>query len=196
MLNQIMILHSSLFIKFMNLREMRPKRVDFYSKTLTLAVTVITMGLFFSFSSAMEKGMLITDYNVYAQSEQPHQLQQIGNDDSLYPVTIKLDSVTFAPLTDSHINQLKVDIIYQTNDPSFVNTIMAGVMKVYTDDGTLIKTSTIPSGYVLGQSGPMHFATSFEDQTIQDVKAEITMTDTSKTEKISNTLDVEASLAD
>jgi hypothetical protein len=178
----------------MNLRETRHKRIDFYSKTLTLALIVIAMGVLFSFSSTMEKGILITDYNVYAQSEQPQQLQQIGNDDSLYPVTITLNSVTFAPLTDSHINQLKVDITYQTNDPSFVNTIMAGVMKVYAVNGTLVKTSSIPSGYVLGQAGPMQFATSFEDQTIQDVKAEITMTDTSKTEKISNTLNVETTL--
>ena len=73
----------------------------------------------------------------------------------------------------------------QTNDPSFVNTIMAGVMKVYTADGTLIKTSTIPSGYILGQSGPMKFATSFEDQAIEDVRAEIAMTDTNNIEKIS-----------
>jgi hypothetical protein len=160
-----------------------------------LALTVIAMGVLFSFSSNMEKGILITDYNVYAQSEQPaQQEEQSVKNNSLYPVTIKLDSVTFAPLTDSQINQLKVDITYQTNDPSFVNTIMAGVMKVYSVDGTLIKTSTIPSGYVLGQSGPMQFATSFEDQTIQDVRAEIAMTDTSNTEKISNTLNVETTL--
>jgi hypothetical protein len=67
-------------------------------------------------------------------------------------------------------------------------------MKVYTTDGTLVKTSSIPSGYILGQSGPMQFATSFEDQSIKDVKAEIVMTDTSHTEKISNTLDVETTL--
>lgn len=177
----------------MAMQEIKSKRFDFYSKTSTLAVSVIAMGLLFSFSSVMDKGVLVSDYNVYAQSEsQPQQVDDDNN--SSDPVTIKLDSYRFTPLTDSDINQLKVDIIYQTNDPSLVNTIMAGVMKVYTTDGSLIRTSTIPSGYVLGQSGPMQFATSFEDQTIQNVKAEITMTDTSHTEKISNTLGVEASL--
>jgi hypothetical protein len=177
----------------MNIREIQSKRFDIYSKTLTLTVTVIAMGLLFSISTAMEKGILITDYNVYAQSEQ-EQTQRSVDDNSSYPVIIKLDSVSFAPLTDSEINQLKVDITYQTNDPKLVNTIMAGVMKVYTTDGTLVKTSSIPSGYVLGQAGPMQFATSFEDQSIEDVKAEIAMTDTSHTEKISNTLDVETTL--
>ncbi len=177
----------------MNIRVTYSKRFDFYSKKLALAAIVISIGLFVSFSNGMEKGALITDYNVYAQSEQQQRLQS-DDDNSVYPITIKLDSVTFAPLTDSPINQLKVDITYQTNDPSLFNTIMAGVMKVYTADGTLIKTSTIPSGYVLGQAGPMQFATSFEDRAIQDVRAEIAMTDTSRTEKISNTLDVETTL--
>ncbi|MGD9673714.1 MAG: hypothetical protein AB7U98_09575 [Candidatus Nitrosocosmicus sp.] len=192
-MNQSMILYSIWFKTFMAMQEIKSKRFDFYSKTSTLAVSVIAMGLLFSFSSVMDKGVLVSDYNVYAQSEsQPQQVDDDNN--SSDPVTIKLDSYRFTPLTDSDINQLKVDIIYQTNDPSLVNTIMAGVMKVYTTDGSLIRTSTIPSGYVLGQSGPMQFATSFEDQTIQNVKAEITMTDTSHTEKISNTLGVEASL--
>lgn len=40
----------------------------------------------------------------------------------------------------------------------------------------------------------MQFATSFKDQALQDVKAEIAMTDTFNMEKISNTLAVEVSL--
>lgn len=190
-----MILNSISFRKSMNIRYVQSKRLDLYSKTLTLAVTVIATALLFSFSIDMEKGVFETDYLAYAQLEQQQEQEQSNEDNSSYPVTIKLDSVSFAPLTDSHINQLKVDITYQTNDPSWVNTIMAGVMKVYTADGTLIKTSTIPSGYILGQAGPMQFATSFEDQSIQNVKAEISMTDTSHLEKISNTLTVEATLA-
>ncbi|WP_458746062.1 hypothetical protein [Candidatus Nitrosocosmicus sp. T] len=188
-----MNLDSFSFRNIMNIQEIQSERFDMCSKTLTLTVIVIAMGLLFSFSIPMDKGVLISDYNVYAQSEQEQTPQSVA-DNSSYPVIIKLDSVSFAPLTDSEINQLKVDITYQTNDPSLVNTIMADVMKVYTVDGTLIKTSSIPSGYVLGQAGPMQFATSFEDQTIEDVKAEIAMTDTTHTEKISNTLDVETTL--
>ena len=114
----------------MNIREIQSKRFDICSKTLTLTVTVLAMGLLFSISTAMEKGVLITDYNVYAQSEQ-EQTQQSVDDNSSYPVIIKLDSVSFAPLTDSEINQLKVDITYQTNDPKLVNTIMAGGPMVF-----------------------------------------------------------------
>ena len=52
----------------MNIQEIQSKRFDICSKTLTLAVTVIAMGLLFSFSNTMDKGVLISDYNVYAQS--------------------------------------------------------------------------------------------------------------------------------
>jgi len=174
------------------MRNIQVKRFDSYSNILTLIVTVIALGLLFSFSIAMEKGVLTSDYEAYAQSEQ--ELQQSDENSSSSSVTIKLESVKFTSLDDSGNNQLKVEITYQTHDPKLVNTIMAGVMKVYTIDGILIKTSSIPSGYILGQAGPMQFATSFEDQTIQNVKAEIALTDTSHIEKISNTLAVDASL--
>jgi hypothetical protein len=187
-----MILNSISFRNFTNIRDVESKCFDFNSKSSKLGVTIIAIGLLLTFSIPTEIGVLTADYEAYAQSEQG--LKQSEDVSSSNPVTIKLDSVKFSPLDDSGNNQLKVEITYQTNDPSFVNTIMAGVMKVYTVDGTLIKTSSIPSGYVLGQTGPMQFATSFDDQTLQDVKAEIAMTDTSHTEKISNTLEVVTTL--
>ncbi|MDR4489487.1 MAG: hypothetical protein R2685_01100 [Candidatus Nitrosocosmicus sp.] len=108
-------------------------------------------------------------------------------------VSIDLTSVEFAPLTSSENNQLKIIINYQTNDPSLINSPMAGTMKVYDSDDNVIKTSKITKGYVLGEAGPMQFATSFADKTIKDVKAEVYMTDTAGN-KISNTITTEATL--
>ena len=190
MLNRTMILNTISYRMIRNIIDIQSKGFDFYPTTSTLVVTAIAIGLLFAFSIALEKRVLNSDYNVYAQTAPQENEDGVSSD----RVIIKLDSVQFAPLTSSNINQLKVDINYQTNDPKLVNTIMAGVMKVYSTDGTLIKTSTIPKGYVLGQSGPMQFATSFEDNSIKDVKAEITMTDTLHTETFSNTLTVPASL--
>lgn len=185
-----MVLGKILYERIMNVQDIQSSRFDNYFRTSTLAAaTLIAIGLLFSFSIDFGNSLL-TDFNVYAQLEQPEQSASSNN--TTERVTIKVDSVKFSPLTDSGINQLKVDITYQTNDPKLVNTIMAGVMKVYTTDGMLIKTSTIPSGYVLGQAGPMQFATSIQDETIQNVKAEIVMTDKSHLEKISNTLTIEA----
>lgn len=188
-----MILNSIMYSRSMNIRTVQPKTFDYHLKPSTLIVTSIMIGILFSFSIASDK-MLASSLDVYAQTEEQQQEQSEVNSSSSEQVTIKLDSVKFAPLDDSGNNQLKVDITYKTNDPNLVNTIMAGVMKVYTMDGILIKTSSIQSGYVLGQAGPMQFATSIEDKTIQHVKAEIAMTDTSKLVKISNTLSVDATL--
>ena len=108
-------------------------------------------------------------------------------------IDIGLNSESFAPLSDDTFNQLKVLINYQTNDPDLVNTPMDGIMKVYQSDGTLLKTSSIPKGYVVGQSGIIQFATSFTDQTIQNVRAEIYLIDP-RDNIISNPLSIKASL--
>ncbi len=67
-------------------------------------------------------------------------------------------------------------------------------MKVYNPDRTLLKTSPIQKGFVLGESGVIQFATSFTDKTLKDVNAEIALTDPLNEEKISNTLKTNASL--
>ena len=176
----------------MNIRTLQPKKLASNLMPSTLMMTIIVIGILFSFSITLDK-ISLPDFDVYAQREQQTQQSKVIESPS-NQVTIKLDSVKFTQNDDSGNNQLKVGITYQTNDPKLVNTIMAGVMKVYTMDGTLIKTSSIPSGYILGQTGPMQFATSIVDKTIQHVKAEIAMTDKSKLVKISNTLSVDATL--
>ncbi len=190
-----MVCTSNTFKKITNMRDTQTKRFGSFSILLTIVVAAIGTGLLFSFSVDLEKSIQKTNYHAYAQAEQQQQ-QQNNDNKAAERITINLDSVKFAPLTNTNTNanQLKVDIFYKTNDPKLVNTIMAGVMKVYLPDGTLIKTSTIQDDYILGQAGPMQFATSFEDKTINNVKAEITMTDPSHTETFSNTLTVPASL--
>ena len=191
-----MVCTSNTFKKITHMRDTQTKRFGSFSILLTIVVAVIGTGLLFSFSVDLEKNIMKTNYNAYAQAEQQEKEQQNNDNKAAERITINLDSVKFAPLTNTNTNanQVKVDIFYQTHDPKLVNTIMAGVMKVYLPDGTLIKTSTIQDDYILGQAGPMQFATSFEDKTINNVKAEITMTDTSHTDTFSNTLPVPASL--
>lgn len=71
------------------------------------------------------------------------------------PVTIRLTSVEFAPLTYSENNHLIIIVNYKTNDPVPIYSPMAATMKVYDFENNVIKTSKITNGYVLGQSGPM-----------------------------------------
>lgn len=163
---------------------------------VTLAVVIvifIATILVFSLSNVTSGGFFDAKYMVFAQQE-GYQEQKYTISQPVNYITIKLNSVNFAPLTNSDNHQLKVLVDYQVNDASVINTPMTGVMKVYLSDGTLAKTSSIPNGFIVGQSGTIQFATSFTDKTVQNVIADIALTNPLKTDHISNTIKTNASL--
>jgi hypothetical protein len=98
------------------------------------------------------------------------------------------------PLTNATHNQLKVIVHYQTNEISLVNTRINGVMQVSLSNGSLVRTSSFPNGFIVGKSGAIQFATSFADKTIQNVKANIVLTDLTKTNPLSNAITINAAL--
>lgn len=150
---------------------------------------LIACMVFFSAAAWSNNGILSLTKYVFAQEQSTQSDASLSTD----KIQIDLNSATFAPLKDSSYNQLRILINYHTLDPLLVNSPMAGIMKVYDTQGALIKTSPIPKGWVLGQSGVMPFATSFADKTIQNVKAEVYMTDTLGN-TISNVLPVQSTL--
>ena len=156
----------------------------------TSCFILITCLIFFSAIAWNYSGIVSLVNDAYGQ------VQSTNNDNSLSAkkISIEINSVKFSPLDNQNFNQLRVLINYHTLDPSLVNTPMAGTMKVYDTSGALIKTSSIPKGYVVGQSGEMHFATSFADKTVQNVKAEVYMTDTLG-HIVSNILPVQVTLS-
>lgn len=154
-----------------------------------IVIATLAFSLVFSLSVIFTDGISWNNYHAYAQA--PEKKDNLSSENK---VTIHLNSVEFAPLTYSNNDQLKVITEYQTNDPKLVNTHMDGVMKVYNPAGTLLKTSPIQKGFVLGESGVIQFATSFTDKTIKDVNAEVALTDAFHEIKISNTLKTSASL--
>lgn len=107
----------------------------------TIVIATVAISMIFSLSIALNVEISWNDNMAYAQA--PQQEDSLSSENR---VTINLNSVTFAPLTYTDNNQLKVLVDYQTNDPSLVNTHMDGTMKVYNPDGTLLKTSSIQKG--------------------------------------------------
>ena len=61
-------------------------------------------------------------------------------------------------------------------------------MKVSTLNGTLLKRSSFPNGYIVNQSGIIPFATSFAGKTMPNVKFDIVLTDLSKINPLSNVI--------
>jgi hypothetical protein len=94
----------------------------------------------------------------------------------------------FYPLTDPTFNQLKIIVQYTTHDLSLLNARINGILQVSLLNGTIIKTSSFPNGFILNQTGTIPFATSFADKAIQNVTANVVLTDLSKTTEFSNTV--------
>jgi hypothetical protein len=75
------------------------------------------------------------------------------------------------------------------------NDLVKGVMKVYSPDGTLLKTSSSPTPFPISDShGTATHATTVTDPTIEGVIAKIVFTNPIKTEIISNELPVSVDL--
>jgi hypothetical protein len=110
-------------------------------------------------------------------------------------VILSLDNSTFSPLTIGTGNQVKVLANYNIQNSSIVGQTINAVMKLYTSNGTLIKTSSYPSGFVAqNTNGTAELKTTVEDPTIQSVIANITLTNAAKTEIISNEISTTVNL--
>ena len=116
-----------------------------------------------------------------------------GPSSSLNKTTIALSSAQFMPLTNPIYNQLKVIVQDKTNDASLLNTKANG-LRVFSLNGTIIKTSSFPNGFLLNQTGSIQFATSFTDKSLQNVKADVVLTDLSKINPLSNLVTTNISL--
>ena len=67
-------------------------------------------------------------------------------------ISISLDSAEFIPLGEEG-NQVNVFSNYTVNDTSFLNQKINSVMKTYSTNGTLIKTSSSTDGFIVNQTG-------------------------------------------
>jgi|SRR5215211_4641340 hypothetical protein len=110
-------------------------------------------------------------------------------------VILSLDNSTFTPLTLGSGNQVRVLANYNIQNSSIVGQTINAVMKLYTSNGTLIKTSSYPSGFVAqNTNGTAELKSTVEDPTIQSAIANITLTNAAKTEVISNKISTTANL--
>lgn len=104
-------------------------------------------------------------------------------------ITLTLDKLSFAPLTNIHGNQLSVSVRYQVDDKSLADQKINGLMKIYSSNGTLIHSTSFPDGFVAKKKGGVEeLKTTIRDPTLEHATANITFTDLKKTETLSNTV--------
>src|SRR5918992_4235515 len=104
-------------------------------------------------------------------------------------VSLSLNDSSFAPSPEGG-NQVKVVVNYATQDPMAVDDLVKGVMKVYTPNGTLIKTSSSPTPFPISTMGQLQMSTTLTEDTAENITANIVFTNPIRTEIVSNELPV------
>ena len=104
------------------------------------------------------------------------------------PGTISVIQATALPLVNTEGNQVKLIINYSIGDESIVGQKINAVMGIYDRiNGTLIKLSSFPDGFILNNTaGTIQMASTLTDPKIQNISTIVTLTNAQKTEKYSN----------
>jgi len=97
------------------------------------------------------------------------------------------DAQFFLPL-GKNMQQVKLTTTYSVDDSDIVGKQISGTMKIFTQNGTLIKTTSIPNGFKADKSGFQQFVTSFPASSVQSITADVLFTDLNKTSPLSNSI--------
>jgi hypothetical protein len=102
--------------------------------------------------------------------------------------TISVIQATALPLVNAEGNQVKVVLNYSIGDESIVGQRINAQMGIYDRiNGTLIKLSSFPDGFILNNTaGTIQMTSTLTDPKIQNISTIVTLTDAEKTEKYSN----------
>lgn len=100
----------------------------------------------------------------------------------------------FLSLPSKDLQQIKLTVIYSVSDSATVGKQVSAIMKVYAQNGSVIKTTSIPNGFYVEESGFQQFVTSLPNSTIQSVTTTVVFTELNKTSPLSNSLTTELNL--
>lgn len=103
-------------------------------------------------------------------------------------ITLKLNDAQFYLPLGKNVQQIKVTTTYSVTDPATVDKQISGTMKIYTANGTVIKTTSIPNGFKADKNGFQQFVTSLPNSTMQSITTVVLFTDMNKTAPLSNSI--------
>ena len=93
----------------------------------------------------------------------------------------------FVPL-GKDIQQVRLTTTYTVSDPDIIDKQISGIMKIYTNNGTLIKTTSIPNGFKADKSGFQQFVTTIPTSPVQSIKAVVIFTELNQSSPLSNSI--------
>ena len=104
-------------------------------------------------------------------------------------IDLKFNDAQFYLLPTKNIQQVKFTTTYSVSDTGTVSKHISGTMKIYAENGTLIKTTSIPNGFKADKTGFQQFVTSLSASSIKEITAVVSFTELNKTSPLSNSID-------
>jgi hypothetical protein len=106
-------------------------------------------------------------------------------------IILKLNDAQFFLPSGKNIQQVKLTTTYSVSDSATIGKEISGTMKIFSSNGTLIKTTSIPNGFKVDKTGFQQFVTSLPNSTIQNITTVVLFTDLNKTAPLSNSINTD-----
>lgn len=106
-------------------------------------------------------------------------------------IILKLNDAQFFLPSGKNIQQVKLTTTYSVSDSATIGKQISGTMKIFSSNGTLIKTTSIPNGFKVDKTGFQQFVTSLPNSTIQNITTVVLFTDLNKTAPLSNSINTD-----
>ena len=103
-------------------------------------------------------------------------------------IDLKFSDGQFLILPGKNIHQVKFTTTYSVSDSDTVGKQISGTMKIFTDTGSLVKTTSIPNGFKADKTGFQQFVTSLPTTSPKTITAIVSITDLNKTSPLSNSI--------
>jgi hypothetical protein len=106
-------------------------------------------------------------------------------------IILKLNDAQFFLPSGKNIQQVKLTTTYSVSDSATMGKEISGTMKIFSLNGTLIKTTSIPNGFKVDKTGFQQFVTSLPNSTIKNITTVVLFTDLNKTAPLSNSINTD-----
>lgn len=103
-------------------------------------------------------------------------------------IDLEFSDAQFLILPEKNIHQVKFTATFSVLDPDTVGKQINGMMQISTDNGTLVKTTSIPNGFKADKTGFQQFVTSLPATSTKSITATVLLTDLNKTSPLSNSI--------
>ena len=104
-------------------------------------------------------------------------------------IALNLTNAEFVPQNDTGDYQIKLNVSYTVSDPAIIGQKLNAVMKIHSSDGSVIKTSSFPAGFIANSTGAAEMLTNIPKSVAQNITTETVLTDLNKTNVLSNTVE-------